>query len=213
MNLNAMRSAVAARIPRGPRAGGLGAWPPTRSTMGLAVAAAVLVFGIALLATEASRVSGTTAPVAGPELGRSESAGLPVGFDLVAKLVVVLGLIYASATLARRYLLKVPSGSQGLLRVLDSTMIAPKKSVYVVEIAGRVLLIGTTESAMSTLTQFDDPETVASLVASARPSGIGFQRYLEASLSRGTNPAAATASQPLDLLAQAATRLRTGNDR
>lgn len=220
MNLNAIGKAITPRWARDWRAArgwgaspptgwGLGAWPPAKTASWLAVAAAVLVFGVALLATELGRSPAAVAPAPAVELGRSESAGLPVGFDLVAKLLVVLALIYATATVARRYLLKVPSGPRGLLRVLDTSLIGPKKNVYVVEIGGRVLVIGATESAMSTLTQFDDAETVASLVASARPSGVGFQRYLEASLSRRTDPVAVTATQPLDLLAQAATRLRT----
>lgn len=206
MSLNSIRRAVAALWPH---AGGWRALPPMRGGgrgTWLAVGGALLVFAVALLAPELSRSAPSVASTTG-ELGRADPTGLPVGFDLVAKLLVVLALIYATASVARRYLLRAPSRSQSLVHLLETTTIAPKKNVYVIQIAGRVLVLGATESGLSTLTQFDDPETVASLIAGARPNGVGFQRYLDASRSRGA-PA-----QPLDLLAQATTRLRTGSDR
>jgi flagellar biogenesis protein FliO len=186
-------------------------WPrSTRARVTVLAAAVVALVALIALAMMVGRPSAPASSGA-VELGRPESSGFPIGIDIGAKLAAVLLLIYATAALARRYLLKVPTAPRGVVHLLDSTTIAPKASIYVVEVAGRVLVLGATEAGMQTLTQFDDPETVAGLLENTKPSPTGFQRYLEASL--GQPGATRPSGQPLDLISQAAARLRTGSIR
>lgn len=133
---------------------------------------------------------------------------LPTGLDIALKLVVVLALIYLTAALARRYLLKVPVTGRGLVRVLEASPIAPRKAIYVVEVGGRVLVLGATETTMTTLAEITDAETVASLTERAKP-GPGFQRYLEQSLGQNGRPLPAIEA-PMHQLAAAVARLRHG---
>jgi flagellar protein FliO/FliZ len=175
--------AITARLPRDPRA--RVAW--------LCAAAGLLLTTLVLaISAEAGRAA--VAPATSPELGRPEAPAFPLGVELILKLGFVIALIYAIAAVARRYLLNVPTTSHRLIHVLDGVSIGPKRNLHVVEIAGRVLVLGSTEASVTSLTEFDDPDRVADLLANARPTGIDFQRYLAGSLRRG----AAVDVLPLD---------------
>lgn len=171
----AFLAALKARMPSDPR----------RRAIWLGVGGVLLLAVITMIASELSR--GLAPTSAAGDLGRSESAGLPVGIEVGAKLVAVIFLIYGTAALARRYLLKMPSTARGVVHVIDATTLAPKKSIYVVEVGGRVLVLGATDAGITTLTQFDDPEVVEQLSASQKSVTLDFQRILATSL--GTNSA------------------------
>jgi flagellar biosynthetic protein FliO len=83
-------------------------------------------------------------------------------FDLVVKLGLVVGLIYVVMWLLRTYL----GGKQPLLRaagrmeVLEASALAPGRSVYLVEVADRVLVLGATSGSLSTLAEITDPAAI-----------------------------------------------------
>lgn len=145
-----------------------------------------------------------------PSLAVDTQAGpWPLALDVGAKLVAVVALIYGLSAMAKRYLLRMPPASQGALRVLDARSLGPRKTVYLVEVGGRVLVLGTTDSSITNLTEFNDPEVVNGLKGGPQGSAIDFTRLLSLSLgslgSKAPSPsdslparAAGATSVPLD---------------
>ncbi len=103
-------------------------------------------------------------------------------FDLVIKLGLVIGLIYVTMWVLRRYTIgnsnrrNIPGGQMiGRLGILDTAILAPNRTVYLVEIADRVLVLGATATALSTLAEIREPAAIAMLkhVTPASDEGIG----------------------------------------
>ena len=95
-------------------------------------------------------------------------------FDLLIKLGLVIGLIYLTMWALRTYVLgpqaKVKAGGKlvGRLEVLDTTNLAPNRTVYLVEVADRVLVLGATATTLSTLAEIREPAAIELL--KARPA-------------------------------------------
>ncbi|MBU1881019.1 flagellar biosynthetic protein FliO, partial [bacterium] len=68
-------------------------------------------------------------------------------------LVLVLVLIVVLSWLARRYLHFLPSTTVkgGVIKVLETKPLGPKRSLHVVEIEGRKILIGSSEGGIALL--------------------------------------------------------------
>jgi flagellar protein FliO/FliZ len=87
-------------------------------------------------------------------------------FDLVVKLGLVIGLIYLTMWALRTYVLgpqakaKLAKNMPGRLEVLDSTTLGPNRTVYLVEVADRVLVLGATQSSLSTLAEIKEPAAI-----------------------------------------------------
>ena len=185
-----------------PRSGG------ARIAVLAAVGGLLMMLALSALLTPAAA---TPPAVVGSPFRAPETAAWPLGVDIIAKLVAVIALIYATAAVARRYLLRAPSFSRSAVRVLDTTSLAPKKSVYLLEIGSRVLVVGSTESSLSILAEFTDPEEVAALVARTRSSGPAFQRYLDFSMGRGRLVDSAAGDQPVSFVERALGRRPEGD--
>jgi flagellar biosynthetic protein FliO len=189
---------------------GFRAWP--KASLAMVVLGGVLLAIIAGVLVFDARQD-TLASSALPQMGQGsgQSSGWPTAVDIGIKLLAVIALIYVAATLLKRYTLGLPKASQGIIHVLDASPIGPRRTIYVVEVGDRVLVIGGTDSSLTTLAEFTDPETVASLVSNATPGWGGFPKQLELSLRRseagaGTSPTAL--QQPIERLSQAVARLR-----
>jgi flagellar biogenesis protein FliO len=85
---------------------------------------------------------------------------------IVAALFVVLVIVrrYAAGQITRN------SGTQ--FRVIGQLALQPKKQVYLLLVADRLLVVGAADQAMTTLAEITDPDTIAALVESrvAAPS-------------------------------------------
>lgn len=69
-------------------------------------------------------------------------------------LVLVLGLIWGTMWVARRLLKgRIAGRGESELRVVERLFLAPKKSIEVVSIGGRTLVLGVTENQISMLTE------------------------------------------------------------
>jgi flagellar biosynthetic protein FliO len=105
-------------------------------------------------------------------------------FDLVVKLGLVIGLIYVVMWLLRTYLggKRPLIRSTGRLDVLEATALAPGRSLYLVEVADRVLVLGATSGSLSTLAEITDPGAIELLKKRAsEPEGPPpFAEQLEA---------------------------------
>lgn len=87
-------------------------------------------------------------------------------FDLVLKLGLVIGLIYLTMWALRTYVLgpqarrRIAKGMPGRIDVLDTTVLAPNRTLYLVEVADRVLVLGATGTSLNTLAEIREPEAI-----------------------------------------------------
>jgi len=85
----------------------------------------------------------------------------------------VIGLLVLFMHFLRKYLFK-PIGTGlpgGEFQVVRQYHLGPKKTVALVRFAGRLLLLGVTDSNISTLAEIDDAEEVEKIVSSINGSG------------------------------------------
>jgi len=86
----------------------------------------------------------------------TNSLGLAIAKSLGA-LALIIGLLLLLAAGAKKLGLGgQPAGSAGLITVLDTRMIAPKKYIAVIDIAGQALAVGITEHQITLLTSIED---------------------------------------------------------
>jgi flagellar biosynthetic protein FliO len=134
---------------------------------------ALVVFGLALawlIAGELGRPSTASDPkpgsaerieITGAARPASDSYGTEIDLprtavDVSLKLILVLGLVYGTLALLRRYGGGLSlSQRTGQIRVLESSTLASNRSIYLVRVAGRQILLGVTPSQITTLADWD----------------------------------------------------------
>ncbi|MFQ5453880.1 MAG: FliO/MopB family protein, partial [Candidatus Zixiibacteriota bacterium] len=89
------------------------------------------------------------------------SSNVPSLLKLGSALVVVIISIYLGIFLLRKLMGKKYSGNRqnNLLEVLETTYIAPKKTVSLLRVADKSVLIGITDNHISVLTELNSDET------------------------------------------------------
>jgi len=94
-------------------------------------------------------------------------------FSLAAIVSLMLGIAY----LLKKTMRAGKGGRRSLVDVelLGQRSLQPRTAVYVLKVLNRVVVVGTSEHGMQTLTEISDPETLASLedrmIAVAAPGG------------------------------------------
>lgn len=80
-------------------------------------------------------------------------------------LAIVIGIMIGALYLMKKYLYQSPvaAGSSGVIRVISSYHLGPKKSIVLVEVLGEVLLLGVSDHQMSMLTTISDPDAMEKL--------------------------------------------------
>ena len=91
-------------------------------------------------------------------------AGASYG-DLLVTSLIVLGVVCVAAFVAVRLFARLLStgrsrGAQ-LMNVVSRVALEPRRSLYVVEVAGKTLLVGTSEMGLSVLSELDGKEVEA----------------------------------------------------
>ena len=107
----------------------------------------------------------------------SAVSDIPDPSSLVTRMAFSLGavilLIWAALFLFRRLSSNAsPGRGASQVTVLDRTYIAPKKAVYIIQVAGRVLAVGVTDAQMNTLTELDSEETLAAYQQTRKNGGL-----------------------------------------
>lgn len=89
---------------------------------------------------------------------------------MISALVIVIACIYFSMIFIRKGLGKKFSSNQesNILEVLETTYLSPKKTVSLLRVAGKSVLIGITETQISVLAELGEEET-AKLTANIAP--------------------------------------------
>jgi flagellar protein FliO/FliZ len=121
----------------------------------------------------AAHAQGTTAPV--PELG----GGLG---QMLFGLAVVIAILFATLWVLKR--LSVPRGGNVPLNILGATAVGPRERVVLVELAGKVLVLGVTQSSVQTLHVLDAAELPPA--APQASTGRDFSAWLRQSVERRT---------------------------
>ncbi len=108
---------------------------------------------------------------AGGDLAATGSLALAIAKSFGA-LILVLGLLLLLAAAIRRLGLSGHApGDAGLIRVLDTRMIAPKKYVAIIEIADQTVAVGITEQQITLLGQLEETDSLRAARAGAKRPG------------------------------------------
>ena len=115
--------------------------------------------------TETAATTNTGSPTA------FYSSAAPSLLKLVSALVLVVVCIYVGVYLLRKLMGKKYSGNRQntILEVLETTYVAPKKSVSLLRVADKAVLVGTSENQISVLTELD-PDQTREVLASIEPA-------------------------------------------
>jgi flagellar biosynthetic protein FliO len=111
--------------------------------------------------TSSAADAAPAAPVAAAPAPPRPTAAEPLDFpgaavDVTLKLVAVLALAYLTLALVKRYSLGATLGKRSsAMQVIESTTLAPNRSIYLVNVEGRRLLLGVTASQITTLAAWD----------------------------------------------------------
>ena len=114
------------------------------------------------------------------------AAGAPsepsYGWFLIETLLV-LGAVCALAWFGLRWLSRraFALGGKGPIKVLARTALEPRRTLYVVEVGGKTLLIGAGEGPLATLAELDGREVRAAVAREAVRPGGGFLAVLRGS--------------------------------
>lgn len=109
----------------------------------------------------------------------------PNPYNVVIGLIIIIGLIFLLAWLARRIGPGAIMGGQSM-KVLSALSVGPREKVVLVEIAGQQLLLGVAPGRVSHLKDFDTPVIVPADSA-AGDFSAKFKRLLKQHNSKDTN--------------------------
>lgn len=145
----------------------------------------VIGIGLVLVLTQSgSRAEIPTADASGtdslsqaaPEIGSRVTAMTSIGKMIVA-LMVVIACIYAGIYFLKRLMVKRRTAGKpdGLLEVIETTHLDARKSIALVRVADRAVLIGVTEQHISMLTELDHASAAGALEAApaTQPDAFG----------------------------------------
>jgi len=102
---------------------------------------------------------------------------LPNFTDMILKsifsLSVVIVLIIGFVMFIKKFVYNRSGSniSNGLIKVINTTYIAPKKSINLVKIMDRILVVGITENQMQTLAEFKEEEIPDSIIETRKRNG------------------------------------------
>lgn len=121
-------------------------------------------------------------PLPGEDFGAALS-------KMLLALALVLGLVIGLYWLARRFLPSQVAGPTGNMRVVGRLPLGPRKGLVLVEVAGRVLVLGVSEQGLNLLTTLSDPGEVAGLAGGRGAFRRAFRKARAASEPGGAQGA------------------------
>jgi flagellar protein FliO/FliZ len=121
--------------------------------------------------------------------------------DLLVTSLVVLGAVCVAAfvvvRVVGRWLMTGRTRGANLLDVIARVPLEPRRSLYVVEVAGKTLLVGTSEMGLSVLSELDGGEVRARVTARPTFADLvrgAWTRRRGASLADATDGTSATSA-------------------
>lgn len=95
---------------------------------------------------------------------------------MVAGLALVLGVLVGLYWLSRRFLPGSVAGGNAGMRLLGRLGLGSRKYVALVEVAGKVLILGVSNDRINLLSEVEDPSRISSLT---QGKGLGFAKILQ----------------------------------
>ena len=88
-----------------------------------------------------------------------------VVLKIILSFALILVLLFGFVFLLKKFYMPYGlSGSSGVeMKIYGALHIQPKKSIYLVKILNKVLVVGVTENSVNLLAEFSDPEIVRAL--------------------------------------------------
>lgn len=105
---------------------------------------------------------------------------------LATSLLVLVGvcvLAFVVVRVARRYLGAPRGAGAGMLDVVARVPLEPRRSLYVVEVAGKALLVGTSEMGLTVLSELDR-DAVRARAGEVAAARTGFAELVQAAWAR-----------------------------
>jgi flagellar protein FliO/FliZ len=124
-------------------------------------------------------------PAYQPMTGKSEAAVSLI--KMLVALAVVIVCIYVGVFLLKKLMVKHRNGRSGnsLLEVIETAHLDPKKSLSLVRVADKAVLIGVTENQISVLTELDAVRTQAMIQQTIQQqSDDGFMSMLKSATDK-----------------------------
>lgn len=117
----------------------------------------------------------------------SSATVMPSVLRILSALVIVIGSIYGGLYLLKKMMGRKYAGNKkyGNLEVLETIHIAPKKTVTLLRVGGKSVLVGATEGSMSLLSELTNAETSKILkTVETAPAPESFSNFLKAAADK-----------------------------
>ena len=96
-------------------------------------------------------------------------------------MLVLIGMMFGLLLVVRKYFYTKPQFVNDNLKVLSSMSLQPKKSIYLVKVFDRVMLVGVSDNSIASLGEITDGDVLQKLEASGHKQGLkGFSEILRA---------------------------------
>jgi flagellar protein FliO/FliZ len=87
---------------------------------------------------------------------------LPSMIKIFSALAIVVGMMIASIYLAKKVMRKAGGkiGEEELIKIVATRYVGPKSNVMIIDVLGKLLVVGLTNNQMSLLTRIDDDQSL-----------------------------------------------------
>lgn len=107
----------------------------------------------------------------------------PIIIRVFFSLFFVIALMIILAYLVKKF---IPYSNikrkENLIRVIDLTYLSPKKMIYIIEVAGEILVVGSDVNSLSLLTKIEDSEIKKNILANLKP--VATNNYFSSMLGK-----------------------------
>ena len=164
-----------------------------RNVIGVVVILAVAVIGLLALgnnpasAVKLNPTDTADTLAAATQASTPEFVGtaMPSMLRMVFALIVVIGAIYGGLWLLKRSMNRGFAHGGRTLEVLETTAVAPKKTISLVRVADKAVLVGVTDAGIAMLTELTPEQTSEIVAAQAKPAtDEGFSKALAAATGK-----------------------------
>lgn len=95
-------------------------------------------------------------------------------------MMIIIGLMFGLLIAVRKFLFKKPHLTNDNLKVLSTLSLQPKKSIFIVKVFNKVMLVGVSDNSMAALGEITDGETLKILESANQKKQMkGFSEILK----------------------------------
>jgi flagellar protein FliO/FliZ len=151
------------------------------------VIVAIALVGLTMVNIDQARADRNAVPVKATDAAdstapaESEPSLMAAVAKMVSALAVVIAVVYGALYALRKLMGRkyAANGGNGSLEVLETTYVGQHKTISLVRVGARSVLVGVTDQQISTLTELDADETEALTQEAERSAGSdSFSRVL-----------------------------------